>query len=86
MVEDEQINQQILQAILTKFGHKSTVAENGRIALELLKTHHFDIILMDVQMPEMDGIEATKIIRTSKSHEHIRNIPIVALTAYAMNG
>jgi len=85
VVEDEQINQQILQAILTKFGHKSTVAENGRIALELLKTHHFDIILMDVQMPEMDGIETTKIIRTSKSHEHIRNIPIVALTAYAMN-
>ncbi|MCF6246378.1 MAG: response regulator [Desulfobacula sp.] len=84
VVEDELINRQILQAILTKFGHQTTVAEDGRIALELLKSNYFDIILMDVQMPELDGIETTKIIRTSPSYQHTRNVPIIALTAYAM--
>ncbi len=86
VVEDEQINQQILQAILTKLGHRATIAGDGQVALELLKTHHFDIILMDVQMPGLDGIDTTRIIRTSDSYRHVRNIPIIALTAYAMAG
>lgn len=86
IVEDEQINQQILQAILTKLGHRATIAGDGHLALELLKTHQFDIILMDVQMPEIDGIETTKIIRSSKYYRHVKNIPIIALTAYAMAG
>lgn len=86
VVEDEQINQQILQAILTKLGHRSTIAGDGHLALELLKTQQFDIVLMDVQMPELDGIETTKIIRSSKQYQHVRDIPIIALTAYAMAG
>jgi PAS domain S-box-containing protein len=86
IVEDEQINQQILQAILTKLGHRSTIAGDGYLALELLKTHQFDIVLMDVQMPELDGIETTKIIRGSEEYLHVQNIPIIALTAYAMAG
>jgi PAS domain S-box-containing protein len=86
VVEDEQINQQILQAILTKLGHRSTIASDGYLALDLLKTHRFDIVLMDVQMPELDGIEATRIIRTSDNFRHVKNIPIIALTAYAMAG
>ena len=86
VVEDEQINQQILQAILTKLGHRSTIAGDGHLALELLKTHQFDIVLMDVQMPELDGIETTKIIRSSEKYRHVQNIPIIALTAYAMAG
>ncbi len=86
IVEDEQINQQILQAILTKLGHKSKIAGNGKIALKLLKTQQFDIVLMDVQMPELDGIETTKIIRSSEDYRHVQNIPIIALTAYAMAG
>ena len=86
VVEDEQINQQILQAILTKLGHRATVAENGYAALDLLRSQHFDIVLMDVQMPEMDGLEATRIIRNSKDYLGVRNIPIIALTAYAMAG
>lgn len=86
VVEDEQINQQILQAILTKLGHRSTIASDGYLALDLLKTHHFDIVLMDVQMPKLDGIEATRIIRTSEIFHHVQNIPIIALTAYAMAG
>ncbi len=86
VVEDEQINQQILQAILTKLGHRTTIAENGYVALDLLLSDHFDIVLMDVQMPEMDGLETTKIIRTSTKFCRVHTIPIIALTAYAMAG
>ncbi|MBU1565607.1 MAG: PAS domain S-box protein [Proteobacteria bacterium] len=86
VVEDEQINQQILQAILIKLGHRTTIADNGYVALDLLLSSHFDIVLMDVQMPEMDGLETTKLIRTSKEFSHIHDIPIIALTAYAMAG
>ena len=76
----------ILQAILTKLGHRSTIVGDGYLALELLKTDQFDIVLMDVQMPELDGIETTKIIRESENYRHVQNIPIIALTAYAMAG
>ena len=86
IVEDEQINQQILQAILVKLGHRPTIAENGYAALDLLESRHFDIVLMDVQMPELDGLETTRIIRNSHDFTEIRDIPIVALTAYAMAG
>lgn len=86
IVEDEKINQQILQAILKKLGHKSTIAEDGHAALRQLKKHHFDILLMDVQMPGLDGIETAKIIRTSEEYREYKDIPILALTAYAMAG
>ncbi len=86
VVEDELINQQILQAILTKLGHQTTVVENGLFALQLLEKEAFDIILMDVQMPELDGIETTRLIRNSKRFRHTQDIPIIALTAYAMAG
>ncbi|BHH82656.1 PAS domain S-box protein [Desulforhopalus sp. 52FAK] len=86
IVEDEQINQQILQAILTKLGHQSTLASDGEQALELLKSNRYDIILMDVQMPVLDGIETTKRIRNSEIFKAVCNIPIIALTAYAMAG
>jgi CheY-like chemotaxis protein len=86
IVEDEPINQQILQAILIKLGHRPIIAENGYVALDLLQSQHFDIVLMDVQMPELDGLETTKIIRNRKDFLQVRNIPIIALTAYAMAG
>ncbi|TKB10614.1 PAS domain S-box protein [Desulforhopalus sp. IMCC35007] len=86
VVEDEQINQQILQAILTKLGHKTTLAANGAQALKLLETHRYDIILMDVQMPVLDGIETARKIKFSKEFSAARHIPIIALTAYAMAG
>lgn len=86
VVEDEKINQQILQAILAKLGHRTTVVDDGYHALELLRTNSYDIILMDIQMPELDGIETTRIIRTSSKFAHVRDIPIIALTAFAMAG
>jgi CheY-like chemotaxis protein len=86
VVEDEPINQLILMTTLTKLGHRPTLAENGYKALELLKEQHFDIILMDVQMPELDGLETTRIIRQSAEFEEKKKIPIIALTAFAMAG
>ena len=86
IVEDEQINQQILQAILTKLGHKSTLAANGKQALQLLESNCYDIILMDVQMPVLDGIETTRRIKESAQFTAAKDIPIIALTAYAMAG
>ncbi|MFT5698328.1 MAG: PAS domain S-box-containing protein [Desulforhopalus sp.] len=86
IVEDEQINQQILQAILTKIGHQTTLAVNGEQALQLLEANLYDIILMDVQMPVLDGIETTKRIKESRKFTAARHIPIIALTAYAMAG
>ena len=86
IVEDEPINQQILKAILTKLGHKTMVSSDGYSAMELMKSMDFDVILMDVQMPELDGLETTRIIRSSKKYEEVKRIPIIALTAYAMAG
>ncbi|WP_395056816.1 PAS domain S-box protein [Flavobacterium sp.] len=79
LVEDNDINRMMVQNSLQYFNCKVTEAENGIEALELLKKQNFDIILMDIQMPELDGIEATKIIR----HEYKLLTPIIALTANA---
>jgi CheY-like chemotaxis protein len=71
--------------ILQKRGHFVTVAASGRAVLEFLQNQSFDMILMDVQMPEMDGLEATRAIRDSEKTSG-KHIPIIALTAHAMSG
>ncbi len=85
LAEDNAINQKLVTRILQKMGHSVTIAENGREALQILEDRCFDIILMDVQMPEMDGFEATKSIR-EKERIIGGHIPIVAMTAHAMSG
>ena len=84
VAEDNKINFFVANKFLTGWGMIVTQAENGQIALNILKTEEFDMILMDLHMPVMDGIEATKIIRKSDNPK-IRNIPIVALTAAIMS-
>ena len=85
IAEDQIINRKIITEFLKKEGHEVTVAENGKIALEKAKLKKFDIIFMDVQMPEMDGLKATKLIREFEKDNNI-NTPIAAMTAHAMKG
>jgi len=85
LAEDNDINRELAVRLLAKRGHSVRVAANGRQALELLETDHFDAVLMDVQMPEMDGFEATAAIRAKEAITGA-HLPIVAMTAHAMKG
>jgi PAS domain S-box-containing protein len=85
VAEDNAVNQRLASRLLEKRGHRVTVMTNGREALEALEKQTFDLILMDVQMPEMDGFEATAAIREKEKHNGT-HIPIIALTAHAMKG
>ena len=86
LAEDDPSNQFAMIKLLEKAGYEVTLAENGKQAIDLLKLHDFDCILMDVQMPLMDGVEATKTIRFSGNLGPKKDIPIIAMTAYAMSG
>lgn len=79
VAEDNKVNQTLIKAILNKFGCSFEIADNGKIAIDFLKETKFDLVLMDVMMPEINGIEATKIIRKNINND----IPIIALTASA---
>ncbi len=84
LAEDNPVNQRLAARILEKGGHSVVIAGNGREALAALHRDTFDVILMDVQMPEMDGFEATLAIRQDTAQ--IKDIPIIAMTAHAMTG
>ena len=85
LAEDNAVNQQLMVRILERESHEVSIANNGREAVELSDTAQFDVVLMDVQMPEMDGYEATQAIREREQNTTIR-LPIIALTAHAMKG
>lgn len=85
LAEDTPANQKMVTAILRKRGHTVAVAQNGREAVDLFKQDCFDAILMDVQMPTMDGLQATGVIRSMERSRRTRT-PIVAMTAHAMKG
>lgn len=84
VADDIEINQDYISFILDEVGQPFKVVSNGAEALEAYKKEHFDIILMDIQMPEMDGMEATRLIRNIERNENRRHTPIIALTAYAI--
>jgi PAS domain S-box-containing protein len=85
LAEDNQVNQRLAVRLLEKRGHRVSVADNGREAVAAHTAQPFDLILMDVQMPEMDGFEATAAIR-ARERDGAPRVPIVAMTAHAMKG
>ena len=86
LAEDNPINQRLALALLEKRGHRVVIAANGQEALDALSVEPFDLVLMDMQMPVMDGIEATLLIRANEKASASRHLPIVAMTANAMQG
>ncbi len=85
VVEDDEVNRQVIVTFLTTKGFKTLVAENGLNAIEILKNNEVDMVLMDVQMPILDGFEATKKIRIFERQKN-KHTPIIAMTAYALEG
>ncbi len=93
LAEDNPVNQLVAVRTLERAGYKVTVANNGQEALDLLERESFDVVLMDVQMPVMGGIEATRAIRAREQRrswvidtDHVEHLPIIAMTANAMKG
>jgi CheY-like chemotaxis protein len=86
LVEDNETNQKLALHLLSRFGFDTDAVNNGREALVRLATVAYDLVLMDIQMPVMDGLEATVAIRNPDSEVLNHNVPIIAMTAYAMKG
>ena len=82
LVEDNEMNQELAVSLLNSVGLTTMVAADGKIALDLLKKNAFDLVLMDIQMPVMNGLDATRAIR-NRSDEYFRNVPIIAMSAKA---
>ena len=86
LVEDNRVNQMVAEALLKKMGCQVITATNGERALEVLRTESIDIVLMDCQMPVMDGFEATRRLRAGHAGRSVADIPVIAITANAMQG
>lgn len=86
LVEDNLTNQEVASGILRKMGWYADIKASGKQALEALEAQSYDLVLMDIQMPEMDGYEVTRAIRDSRSHVFNHDIPIIATTAHVMAG
>nr|WP_314900155.1 response regulator [uncultured Deefgea sp.] len=86
LVEDNPVNRKVATAMLGCLGCEVESAENGLEALHMLENADYELVLMDINMPEMDGLSATRAIRSPQSRVRQRDIPIVAMTANAMSG
>jgi CheY-like chemotaxis protein len=83
LVEDNEMNRDMLSRRLTRRGHTVTIAVDGRQGMELARAGGYDLILMDMSLPEVDGWEATRLLRADPA---VPRVPIIALTAHAMSG
>jgi len=83
IVEDNELNMKLFNDLLESRGYRTIQTQNGLDALDIAKEHHPDLILMDIQLPEVSGLVVTKWI---KENEELANIPIIAVTAFAMKG
>jgi two-component system cell cycle response regulator DivK len=83
IVEDNELNMKLFRDLLEAHGYNTLQTRNGIEALSLAKEHHPDLILMDIQLPEVSGLDVTKWL---KEDENLRDIPVIAVTAFAMKG
>lgn len=83
LAEDNKINAKVTTLFLSKMGHISKVAENGEAVMDLLDKETFDVVLMDLEMPVVSGIEATEMIRNGVNRHIPKDIPIIAMTAHS---
>ncbi len=83
IVEDNELNMKLFRDLLEAHGYDTLEARNGKDALKLIRDHHPDLIIMDMQLPEVSGLEVTRQI---KNDDEIKAIPVVAVTAFAMKG
>ncbi len=83
IVEDNELNMKLFNDLLQASGYNTVQTKDGKEALKLARDHHPDLILMDIQLPEISGLEVIKII---KADEELQDIPVVAVTAFAMKG
>lgn len=83
IVEDNEDNRLLAEKILKYYGFKTAITPNGEEALEYCKTHQPDLILMDLSLPDIDGMEVTRLLRKNPSYQQV---PIIALTAHALHG
>ncbi len=86
LVEDNPTNRQVAEGILAKLGYRSDAAINGLEALDRLASKEYHLVIMDVQMPEMDGLATARAIRAGRAGERAKTVPIIAMTAHAMQG
>ena len=86
VAEDNEINRKVILSILEKLGYRADSVDNGKELIEVLKTRNYDLVLMDCQMPVMDGYEATQKIRNRDEKILDPQIPIIAVTAHALSG
>ncbi len=86
LVEDDPVNRKVINGMLKRLGLECEIAENGALALDKLRTTSFDLVLMDCQMPVMDGFTACRHLRERERELHRKRLPVVAVTAYAMQG
>jgi len=86
LAEDDRFSMVLADRLLSRYGALVTVVPDGRAALDAMRREEFDIVLMDIQMPGMDGMETTRAIRGGEVGERMRRVPVIAMTAYAMSG
>ena len=86
LVEDNLVNQRVARLLLESWGHAVSIASNGAVALEKISVRYYDAVLMDMQMPVMDGLEAVGILRAEEKRENKRRLHVIAMTANAMRG